>query len=366
MKKTWYKIVSSANETEIKIFNEIGYWGVTYEEFIAELDAINNNIKLRINSPGGSVFEGLAIYDALERHKAKGYEVNVYIEGTAASMSSVIAMVGNEITISENGRFMIHEAAGMAFGTAKQIRDTADLIETEQDKLVNIYKVKNRKEKTLDEINDWLVAETWFHGADAVANGFADKTSEPLKIAASWDWEEITSKYNFKNVPDSDNNSNSILDAVKNITKEVVEEVKKFVSNKNKVMNKEQALAKLISEVELTSEERKEIHEILNKEAEVIQAEVTDEMKAEILKPVQESIQAIEAKFELKEGETVENKIDELKSEIETLTTEKASLQATIDGTTIIPKNEGDNIDGDKKEHPFDKVADEMKKEVSF
>ena len=115
---SWFRMKASANnEADIYIYDEIGYWGVTAKQFVNDLKALGDvsHINLHINSPGGDVFDGIAIFNALKHH---GAAITVHIDGLAASMASVIAMVGNPVIMPENTMMMIHKPWGFAGGDA--------------------------------------------------------------------------------------------------------------------------------------------------------------------------------------------------------------------------------------------------------
>lgn len=110
---SWFRMQASSNsEADIFIYDEIGYWGVTAKQFVNDLRALGDvtHINLYINSPGGDVFDGIAIYNALKHH---GAPITVHIDGLAASMASVIAMVGNPVIMPENTMMMIHKPWGL-------------------------------------------------------------------------------------------------------------------------------------------------------------------------------------------------------------------------------------------------------------
>ncbi|WP_313687581.1 head maturation protease, ClpP-related, partial [Pantoea sp.] len=119
---------SGQSAADIYIYDEIGYWGVTAQSFAASLKALGDidHINLHIHSPGGDVFDGIAIYNLLNAHSATK---TVYIDGLAASMASVIAMVGNPIIMPENAMMMIHKPWGITGGDANDMRDYADLLD---------------------------------------------------------------------------------------------------------------------------------------------------------------------------------------------------------------------------------------------
>lgn len=145
------------SDADIYIYDEIGFWGVTAKQFISDLNALGDitHINLHINSPGGDVFEGIAIFNALKTH---GASITVYVDGVAASMASVIAMVGNPIIMPENSFMMIHKPFGFTGGDAEDMRTYADLLDKVEAVLLPAYAQKTGK--TTDEIAAMLADET--------------------------------------------------------------------------------------------------------------------------------------------------------------------------------------------------------------
>ncbi|WP_047395996.1 head maturation protease, ClpP-related [Cetobacterium sp. ZOR0034] len=148
---------------------------------IGEGDALD----IYINSPGGSVFAGIAIYNMLARHK--GHK-RVFVEGYAASIASVIAMAGDEIIVPENAYLMIHKAWGLAIGNADDLREQADLYERFDTTIANAYMTKAKDGKTFDEFLELMKAETWFDGFTA-QDYFNVTSTEAVDIAAFLDGE---------------------------------------------------------------------------------------------------------------------------------------------------------------------------------
>jgi ATP-dependent Clp endopeptidase proteolytic subunit ClpP len=188
----WYNIKNTANNSvEVMIFDEIGLYGVDAKSFIEEIKGISNDasVLLRINSPGGSVIDGLAIYDAVNRMPQK---VTARIEGLAASMASVIALAADEVTMSENSLYMIHNVWGGEVGESDDLRKAADLMDKMSSRLLSIYIKKT--EQTEEQLKSWMDAETWFTAEEALAAGFINYIDVPLEMAAKYD----LSKYNYK------------------------------------------------------------------------------------------------------------------------------------------------------------------------
>lgn len=193
-----YRVVArSKDSAEIYLYGAIGGdWfgeGVTAKQFADDLKGLGNvkTIDLRINSEGGSVFDGKAMYSLLNEHPAK---IVVHIDGLAASAASFIAMAGDEINISEGGFVMIHNAYMIAIGDAREMRKAADMLDTVNNTIVDVYVSRTKADRKA--VQKMMDDETWLTGADAVKHGFADKMVENLKVAAS-----VNHPDRFKNIP---------------------------------------------------------------------------------------------------------------------------------------------------------------------
>ncbi|HEK1881898.1 TPA: Clp protease ClpP [Proteus mirabilis] len=164
------------------IYDEIGGWGISARRFMEDLISLGNlsHINLHIHSPGGEVFDGIAIYNQLKNHSAT---ITVYIDGLAASMASVIAMVGDTVIMPKNAMMMIHKPWGVSWGDANDMREYADLLDKLENVLIPAYVAKTGK--TTEEITAMLEQETWLDGDECVEHGFADKVIEPVKAMAS-------------------------------------------------------------------------------------------------------------------------------------------------------------------------------------
>jgi len=175
-KRDWYRIENAAapSTTDVFIFDEIGWFGITASDFISELIAIDtDSITLHLNSPGGEVFDGIAIYSTLRQHAAK---VHVIIDGLAASIASVIAMAGDTITITPHGSMMVHDGMGMAIGNAAEHREMADLLDKISDNIAAVY--QGRAGGTVEEWRETMRATTWFTAEEALAAGLVDFINE--------------------------------------------------------------------------------------------------------------------------------------------------------------------------------------------
>lgn len=204
--RKWYSINAKADSAEILIYDVIGedFWGngVGAKKFVEDLNQVKaSQINVRINSPGGDVYEGNAIYNALRMHKAK---INVQIDGIAASIASVIAMAGDKIQIAENAMIMIHNPWTFALGNAAELRKVADTLDKAQITLLSSY--KNKTGLTDDDLVPMLDAETWLTAKEALSYGFVDEILEPVKMAACSGWHNTTNCHYmlkaFKNLPE--------------------------------------------------------------------------------------------------------------------------------------------------------------------
>lgn len=165
---------AKSGAADLYIYGEIGSWwgdGPDTAQTVKDLATLDSEtLNVRINSPGGAVFDGVAIYNALASFKG---HVNVIVEGVAASIASVIAMAGDTIKIGESANMMIHKPWSIALGDANAMRKEADVLDNLEGGILDIYAA--RTGRTLAELKDLVSAETWFRGADAVAAGFADE-----------------------------------------------------------------------------------------------------------------------------------------------------------------------------------------------
>ncbi len=195
--KKWYNFGSVVNGmVNIAIFDEIGYWGVSATDFNRELLALGDvsEINVDINSPGGEVFDGIAIYNMLLAHKAT---VNINVIGYAASIASVVAMAGDNVSIAENAFFMIHNASIFSGGESSDLRKDADLLDQIKQSIITSY--QRKVALTDDELSKMMDETTWIDANDALSMGFADSISgKVLDIAAC---SSSIKKFNYKNIP---------------------------------------------------------------------------------------------------------------------------------------------------------------------
>jgi ATP-dependent Clp endopeptidase proteolytic subunit ClpP len=179
--------------TVMNIYDEIGYFGVWPADVADALSGIRGNLEVHVNSPGGSVFDGLTIYNSLREHRG---DVNVIVDGLAASAASFIAMAASpgQLEIQPNGTMMIHKAWGGCMGVDDDMRATADVLTDQTANIASIYAARGGR--TAAEYLDLMAAETWAVGQKAVDLGLADSVrrtsaaeATPLPVAASVPWQ---------------------------------------------------------------------------------------------------------------------------------------------------------------------------------
>ncbi len=192
MKKSESKFFSMVNKGEgrgeVLIYESIGAGffeeGLAAKTFAKELKALGDitSLDVRINSPGGSVFEGQAIYSQIKNHKARK---TVYVDGIAASIASVIAMAGDEIVMPENSMMMIHDPAGAVMGTQADMEKMADTLGKIRETIVSVYEAKTGLGR--DAITKLMAETTWLTAKEAVSMAFADTVTPSVEIAAYFD-----------------------------------------------------------------------------------------------------------------------------------------------------------------------------------
>jgi len=181
--KDWYSMDTSEGETEIRIYDIIGWPFVDADTFARDLSAIkSSHITVAINSPGGDVFDGTAIFNTLKNHSA---HVTTRIDGIAASMASIIALAGDEVQIADNAYYMIHNPWSFAAGDYRDFQKESDLLGKIGSTLAMTY--SNRTGIDIDEVKTLMDDETWIIGNELVEQGFADTVIGNGNVNASFD-----------------------------------------------------------------------------------------------------------------------------------------------------------------------------------
>ncbi len=198
--KFWKFKALDDNTGELTLYGEIAnetWWGdeITPKEFKADLDALGdiNTLNIYINSPGGDVFAGQAIHSMLKRHKA---HKNVYIDGLAASIASVVVMAGDTIFMPKNAMMMIHNPWTWGIGNAAEFRKLAEDLDKIRESLIAAY--EGHSALTRDEIIEIMDSETWLTADECLEYGFCDVVEKEKQMAASID---KTLLMRYKNTP---------------------------------------------------------------------------------------------------------------------------------------------------------------------
>lgn len=189
-KNAWYRMRAARepdDAAEIMIFDEIGASmfgeGVTAKQFVADLKDLGpvKDILLRINSPGGDVFDALAIFNALKAHTA---QISVRIEGIAASAASLIAMAGDLIEMPSNSFMLVHQARMIACGTADEFRAAADDLGRMNESFAGVYAARTKSD--LGDVKKLMAEDRLMSASEAKKLGYADEITDEVKMAASW------------------------------------------------------------------------------------------------------------------------------------------------------------------------------------
>lgn len=175
--RSWYEISNATADdvATIRLYDEISWFGIDAESFARELDAISApKIEVQINSPGGNVFDGIAIYNALRAHPA---HVTTRVDSMAGSIASVIAQAGDHRVMLTGSQMMIHEAWGAAIGNAADMREMADILDHQSNILAGIY--AERSGGDVAAFRQTMIDEAWLTADAAVELGLADEVVKP-------------------------------------------------------------------------------------------------------------------------------------------------------------------------------------------
>jgi ATP-dependent Clp protease protease subunit len=189
--RKWYTMKAKDDDkthAEILIYDEIGksWWGedtVSAKQFNADLKALGalKTIALRINSPGGDVFDGIAIHNTVKNHAAT---VTAYVDGLAASAASYIAMAADKIVMPENSFLLVHGASGYSMGNADDMRAVADDLERIDKSLTATYSARSTKSEA--KVKALMKEDRLMDATEALDYGLCDEVSKPIKMAAKF------------------------------------------------------------------------------------------------------------------------------------------------------------------------------------
>lgn len=203
-KKYWEIKASAENSVDVFLYGEIVPDGWQWEEtdtaaidFKKALDEAGNvqTINLHVNSPGGSVYEGLAIHNMLKQHKAK---VTAFIDGMAASIASLIVMAADTIYMPSNAMMMVHSPLRSIYGHANDLREAADMLDKTGESMKQSYLHHGGEKLTVDKITELFSKDSWLSAQDCFDIGLADEIEEPVQMAACVSRQWLSK---FKNVP---------------------------------------------------------------------------------------------------------------------------------------------------------------------
>lgn len=194
--RSWYRIENKTAEdvADVYIYDEIGYWGTTAAQFVKDFQSVTaKSINLHINSPGGDMWDGIAIYTAIQAHPAT---VTTHVDSLAASAASIIAMAGERIVMAKHSTLMIHDPYTITLGNAAELRQMADVLDKAGENLAGIY--AERAGGTVGEWRQRMLEETWYSDREAVDAGLADEVAgDEAETKAAFDLSI------FHNVPES-------------------------------------------------------------------------------------------------------------------------------------------------------------------
>ena len=277
LKNKWFSMGQKNDGTAtIYLYDEIGGWGVTSNDFLRELNSLGdvNTINLHINSGGGSVVEGTAIYNLLKNHKAR---VITHVDSLAASMASVIAMAGDEIRMAENAMLMIHNPWTISMGEADQLRKDADLLDTMKRSILSAYRKSGKDD---EELSNLMSATTWYTAAEAFEAGFIDVIDGANLAAASIGDFETVKEYGY-DIPQAKIDKVTI-DVLRKSNAEFKAQILDFDARLEEVKieaaeEKEAALAELSKQHDASFVAYKEVAKAeLEKAKEITQAAISD------------------------------------------------------------------------------------------
>lgn len=187
MPKPWYTIKAAADDSspaEVFILEPISAWyGVDAKSYLEAFRGIKaSKVKVYINSPGGDVMQGLAIFNGM---RASGKEIEVHVLGIAASIASYIAMAGDKVVMPANTLMLLHNPMTGVFGNADELRDAADMLEKVQNVVTATYAKRWKGEEKA--LLDMLAAETLLTAAECLEHGFCDEVTDEIEATASFD-----------------------------------------------------------------------------------------------------------------------------------------------------------------------------------
>jgi len=288
------------NRTEININDEIGFWGVTHQDFTNQLNQFDGeDIQLNIASYGGDVSHAFAIYNSLKSHKGR---VTANIYGDSASAATFIAMAADEIRMVDNAMFLIHNVWGMVVGDSEELRKQAEVMDKLNNNIIDVYKKKTGLNK--NTIKSLMNKEEWWTAKEAKANGFIDTVVEPSDAlnrseAVLMNCANDKMKSALLEKVNSINNKNQfkMTEENKSWLKEMFEDVKNS-------FKKEESVVEPIEEPKEETVSKEDVSEMLNSVKEEISSIKADNETK--LNAKDEEIAKLRAELEKKNAKAVE------------------------------------------------------------
>lgn len=310
--KSWYAIPTieaKGKSTDIHIYDEIGIHGVSAKSFLEDLkDLKGQDITVHINSSGGDVFQGQAIYTALKNYTGK---VTVKIEGLAASMATVIALAADKIEMTSNSLFMIHSPMSNVFGNKSQMRRQINALEKVESTMLNVY--TKRTKLSEDKVSLMMETETWLSADEALELGFVDEVIGKVVVVAKYDMTGFTNK-----TPEDilTTFGNEELKTASKMDEQTM--ANWFTEIKNLIVGKAEETASTEEKVESTAQT----------ETEAPKEEVNvDDLKAQLDALTQER-DSLSQKLSVQKEKSNESK-EEFKTQFETMAQRISKLEAT-------------------------------------
>ncbi len=308
---SWYSIPTieaKGKSTDIHIYDEIGVHGITAKSFLEDLRGLKGkDITVHINSTGGDVFQGQAIYTALKNYSGK---VTVKIEGLAASMATIIALAADKVEMTSNSLFMIHSPMSNVFGNKAQMRKQINALEKVETTMLSVYKAKTNISE--EEIEQMMAHETWLSAHEALELGFIDEVLGAVKVVAKYSLsgyqnktsEEILNTLNIDNLTEK---KSTMSEDLKTWFVGQVSELKEMITGKTEEPIAQEVVAEVAEPV--------------------VQEPQANELQAQ-LDALTEERDSLSQKLSVQKEKSNESK-EEMKTQFETMAQRISKLEAT-------------------------------------
>tara|TARA_B110001469_G_scaffold46647_1_gene45606 strand:+ start:7672 stop:8715 length:1044 start_codon:yes stop_codon:yes gene_type:complete len=334
---SWYSIPTieaKGKSTDIHIYDEIGVHGITAKSFLEDLRGLKGkDITVHINSTGGDVFQGQAIYTALKNYSGK---VTVKIEGLAASMATIIALAADKVEMTSNSLFMIHSPMSNVFGNKAQMRKQINALEKVETTMLSVYKAKTNISE--EEIEQMMAHETWLSAHEALELGFIDEVLGAVKVVAKYSLsgyqnktsEEILNTLNIDNLTEK---KSTMSEDLKTWFVGQVSELKEMITGKAE----EPTVQEVVAEVAEPVTEEPQVNELQSQ-----------------LDALTEERDSLSQKLSVQKEKSNESK-EEMKTQFDTMAQRIAKLEATPSVT--LAENEPQIVEKKTQPSSWDTMA---------